>query len=193
MKQRKAKCRICRAEFEKRSMSHVCCSPEHALEFAKRLREKKQKAEQQAERKADKAKREKMKRRGDWMREAKQAFNAFIRARDEGKPCICCGRFEAPGYSRGGMWDAGHYRSTGSAPHLRFEESNCHRQLKQCNSYGAGRAVDYRIGLVRRIGAEAVEAIEADNEPRKWSIDELKAIKARYKQLTNEMKGRAEA
>jgi hypothetical protein len=80
----------------------------------------------------------------------------------------------------GGRFDAGHYRSTGSASHLRFDEANCHAQRKQCNRYGAGRAVDYRIGLIARIGWERVEELEASNSPRKWTREELIALKDLY-------------
>ena len=44
----------------------------------------------------------------------------------------------------------------------------------------AGRAVDYRIGLINRIGLAAVEALEADNRVRKWTRGELIEIRARY-------------
>ena len=88
---------------------------------------------------------------------------------------------QAGGMSRGGDWDAGHYRSTGSAPHMRFDEANCHAQLKQCNRYGGGRAVDYRIGLIARIGLDEVERIEADQTVRKWTIPELREIRDEYR------------
>ena len=88
----------------------------------------------------------------------------------------------------GGAYDCGHYRSTGSAPHLRFDERNAHAQRKVCNRWGAGRAVDYRIGLVARIGLEAVEALESDNAPRKWTREELIAIRDTYKQKLKELK-----
>ena len=51
-------------------------------------------------------------------------------------------------------------------------------QSKQENRYLSGNAVDYRIGLIARIGLQAVEELEADNQVRKWSVDELKAIRA---------------
>lgn len=87
----------------------------------------------------------------------------------------------------GGSFDAGHYRSTGSASHLRFDPDNCHAQRKQCNRYGAGRAVDYRIGLIARIGLERVEALEANNTPHKWTADELREIKATYREKTKQL------
>lgn len=114
------------------------------------------------------------------LREAQYEFNAYIRARDAGKPCICCGMPLGEG-EVGGAYDCGHYRSVGSAPHLRFDERNAHAQRKQCNRWGAGRAVDYRIGLIQRIGLEQVEALESDNRVRKWKADELRAIKAEFR------------
>lgn len=40
--------------------------------------------------------------------------------------------------------------------------------------------MDYRIGLVARLGLDVVEALEASNESHKWDRDELIAIKALY-------------
>lgn len=53
----------------------------------------------------------------------------------------------------------------------------------------AQRAVDYRIGLIARIGLSELEAIESDNAPWKYSIDDLKRIKAVYKQKLKCLKG----
>lgn len=120
---------------------------------------------------------------------AQREFNAYIRARDEGKPCICCGQPLGEG-SPGGGYDCGHYRSTGSASHLRFDERNAHAQRKHCNRYGAGRAVDYRIGLVNRIGLDAVEALESCNTPVKWTREVLRDIRDTYKAKTKALKGK---
>lgn len=140
-----------------------------------------------ASRKIIKAKLEKLKTARDWTKEAQIAFNAFIRERDKGQTCICCGQSLSSG-DTGGQYDCGHYRSVGSAPHLRFDPRNAHAQRKQCNRWGAGRAVDYRLGLLTRIGREAVESLESDQTPRKYSIEELKSIKAHYKAKTKELK-----
>jgi hypothetical protein len=120
------------------------------------------------------------------IKEAQISFNAYVRARDEAQPCICCGRF--PMSNAWHSWDCGHYRSTGSASHLRFHEDNAHRQLVVCNRHGAGRAVDYRIGLASRIGLERLEALEANNTPHKWTRDELIAIKQTYVRKLRELK-----
>lgn len=126
------------------------------------------------------------------IRAAQKEFNAYIRERDRNQPCICCGRTtHDKDLLTGSRWDAGHYRSTGSASHLRFTEDNCHRQLVHCNRHGAGRAVDYRIGLIGRIGLNRVEALESNNTPHKWTAEELRAIRATYRQKLKQLKEQA--
>src|SRR5690606_11163714 len=94
------------------------------------------------ERRAIKVRKEKLKSRSDHMKDAQQAFNEFIRWRDQaaGHACISSGR---PLDWSGNQTDAGHYRSAGSAPHLRFDERNCHAQSKQDNRFLSGNDVDY--------------------------------------------------
>lgn len=184
-------CRVCRNCFEPRNSMQSVCSPRCAVKLATSL-QKLRKAEKSVQAKVDRAKREALKTIPDLIREAQVAFNAYIRARDAGKPCICCGRpLDDSGGVRGSGYDAGHYRSTGSAPHLRFNENNVHAQRKQCNRFGAGRAVDYRIGLIQRIGAAAVEALESDNRVHKWTREELVQIRATYVRKLKEQRTEA--
>ena len=179
------RCKQCGKEFVPMRSTAIACSYPCAKAYvdAKNAKIKEQKAKQEAkiERQLTKERKEKLKTRNDWIKETQVAFNAFIRERDKDKPCICCGK--PLGESQvGGGFDCGHYRSTGSAPHLRFCEDNAHGQTKFCNRYRAGNAVDYRLGLIQRIGLERVEAIEADNEPKKWTIEQLKELKQYYNQ-----------
>lgn len=173
-------CPICHKPFAKQRMGQKACSIKCAIVLGQKTQEK-------AKRKEICERKEKLKTRAEWMREAQQAFNAFIRERDRNRPCICCG-LPLMLDAIGGGYDAGHYRSVGSAPHLRFDERNVHAQRKQCNRYGAGRAVDYRIGLIARIGLEAVESLEADQTPRKYSIDELRQIRDTYRAKLRELR-----
>jgi len=192
---RRSLCPQCRKKFtpqEKaaRRLIHPECIDAYAEATqarAERDAEKERKAKQRVEKSLDRKKRQEQKRIPDLIKEAQTAFNAFIRERDHDQPCICCGKplgADAPG----GGYDCGHYRSTGSASHLRFDERNAHAQRKHCNRYGAGRAVDYRIGLIERLGMEAVEALESNNEPHKWQREELIAIKAEYVKRLRELK-----
>jgi len=171
-------CRHCECRFTPVRPLQAVCS---AICAARMVRaEKKEEAER------TKARKEAIKRIPDLIAAAQKEFNAYVRARDSHKPCICCGHSLTLD-AVGGGFDCGHYRSTGSASHLRFNEDNAHGQRKVCNRYGAGRAVDYRIGLIARIGLERVEALESDNEVRKWSRDELVAIKETYRAKLKEL------
>jgi hypothetical protein len=175
------KCKVCRQPFlpTLNTMQKVCgieCSK--AMAVSVRLKAEKRQAV--AERKALREKKAKLKTRSDWVKEAQVAFNAYIRARDAHLPCICCGRRTAGDALTGGEWDAGHYRSRGAAPHLRFDERNVHAQLKKCNRFAAGNVLGYRKGLIERIGLAAVEALEADEAPRHYSVEDLQSIKRTY-------------
>ena len=189
---RRTTCPHCRGKLEQGQRIHAeCITPwaDAQAEKAKRAEAKKARAAAKVERASIRARKEAIKTIPVLIKEAQQAFNAYIRARDADKPCICCGLPLSAG-DVGGSFDCGHYRSVGSAQHLRYDERNAHGQRKQCNRWGAGRAVDYRIGLVARIGLEAVEALESDNAPRKWLRDELIYIRDRYRAKLKELKGR---
>ena len=179
-KSRKCKNKACGERFVPARPLQAACCVGCAIVLSKDKARADMEAKAKAERKADKARKEAIKTRSDWIKEAQIAFNAYIRERDKGKPCICCGLLLAGG-DVGGKFDCGHYRSVGSAPHLRFDERNAHGQRKQCNRYGAGRAVDYRLGLVARIGLAAVQALESDHSSPRWNADDLRAIRGEYR------------
>jgi hypothetical protein len=164
------KCIVCKQEFPPfRSMQKVC-SPNCAVKAAQTIRAKQ-------ERKELREARERAKPRSKWLKEAQDVFNQFIRLRDQHMPCISCGRFHQ------GQWHAGHYRSVGSAPELRFVESNCHKQCAPCNNYLSGNIVAYRRTLLERIGEDGVAHLEGKHEPLKLTIEEIKQIKRRYQLL----------
>lgn len=172
---RKKKCKVCRSLFEPRNMMHVACSPGCAAIHAEATR----KAQ---ERKTDRERKQALKTRQDWLREAQAAFNEFIRMRDHDRPCISCGRFHA------GSYDAGHYRSVGAQPALRFEESNVHKQCVPCNQHKGGNIVEYRIRLVEKIGRVAVEWLETEHPALKLDVPAIQAIKEEYKRRVRELK-----
>ncbi len=177
----------CKTSFVPQRLGQAVCNYACGLAIKDVNQEKARKALVDVGRKEVKAQKEKLKSRGEHMRETQIAFNAYIRLRDQlaGHACISSGK---PLDWSGNAVDAGHYRSVGSAPHLRFDEKNCHAQSKQDNRFLSGNAVDYRIGLIARIGLEAVDALEADQSVRKYTIDDLKTIKAHYRALARELK-----
>lgn len=179
-KTRKCAAKGCHNRFVPRSMGHkVCPNVDCAVQVVAADNEKKRRHAVKADRARDAVKRVSLKSLSDWIKDVQVVFNRFIRLRDQlaGHRCISSGRVLN---WTGNETDAGHFRSRGSAPHLRFNEDNCHAQSKKDNRYGSGNAVEYRIGLIKRIGIERVEALESNNTPRKYAISELIALKAHY-------------
>ena len=114
---------------------------------------------------------------------AQEAFNAYIRKRDEGLPCISCGNI-------GNKFTAGHYKSAGAYPELRFNEDNCHGQCwYNCNSNKSGNIIEYRKGLIEKIGIERVEYLEGPHEPANLSLADIIEIKNKYRDKLRGLNG----
>ena len=179
------KCRVatCRASFVPSRMGQAVCSPACALIDGPRHAPKARKALDQIERAQIKVRKEKLKSRADHLKDTQQAFNAWIRARDAGQPCISCGTTADVQYC------AGHYRTTAAAPELRFEPINVNLQCnRNCNMGKSGNLLGYRPGLIKKIGVEAVEWLEGPHEAKKYTVEELKAMTADYRAKTRELK-----
>lgn len=102
--------------------------------------------------------------------------NAWVRRRDEGKPCVSCG-----GYHK---LQAGHFIPVGKCSYTRFDVNNIHGQCGGCNGPGSGNLIPYRIELRKRIGDFALEKLERDfieNRCHKWSRTELNEIIEKYR------------
>jgi hypothetical protein len=138
------------------------------------VRERKAKREHVEDMQATRAKLQALKPRSKLLAEAQHAVNRYVRMRDAAQGCISCGTREA------GQYHAGHYRSTAAAPELRFDLDNLHRQCAQCNTYLSGNLINYRAGLLERIGPERLAAIEGPHPPRKWTREELIALRADF-------------
>lgn len=185
------KCRVatCRASFVPSRMGQAVCSPACAMIDAPRHEPKARKALADIERKDIMVRKEKLKTRADHLREAQAAVNEYVRLRDAHLPCISCDSTPNDNdLMTGSRWDAGHYRSVGACPELRFEPLNIHRQCVKCNRNLSGNAVEYRIRLLQRIGAETVAWLEGLHAPCKYTVEEIKAIKAKYRAMTKELK-----
>ncbi|WKS98755.1 recombination protein NinG [Gallibacterium salpingitidis] len=181
VKSKQYKCKVCGSYYTKTISSlQKVCSVECAIKLSKeQSRKRREKLDKQARLESKKrlsALKEKNKTKWDLIKEAQAAVNHYIRVRDENKECISCG---TPLISEklGGGFDAGHYRSRGAAPHLRFYTLNIHGQCKRCNRYLGGNYHEYRVGLIERLGIKKVEEIEADNRERKYTEDDLRRIK----------------
>lgn len=172
----------CKVEFVPARLGQKVCGWACGLAIAPANQDKVRKALAQIERKEIRSLRERIKPRAEHLRDAQTAFNAWVRARDASLPCVSCGRHHE------GQYHAGHYRTVGANPELRFEPLNVWKQCAPCNNHKSGDIVNYRIELVRRIGADKVEWLEGPHEPKKYTIDELKALTALYRAKTRALK-----
>ncbi len=182
---KKCKNPACGVSFPPQRLGQAVCSPKCGLAIKDVNQEKARKSLAQVQRREIKVRKEKLKSRAEHLKDTQIAFNAWVRERDAELPCISCGRHHQ------GKYDAGHYRTVGSNPALRFEPLNCHRQCSPCNTHKSGDIVNYRIELVKRIGADKVDWLEGAHEPKRYTIEDLKNIKADYLAKTKELKREA--
>jgi len=188
---RPKKCRnaACATKFVPQRLGQAVCSPACALATAPANREKTRKSLAVVERREIKVRKEKLKSRADHLRETQTIFNQWVRMRDEHLGCVSCDK--PAGWQ--GQWHASHFLSVGSSPEHRFNPANVHKACSICNNHLSGNILGYRPELERRIGLEAVESLLGPCEPQRYTIEDLKAIKAKYRALIREMKGRESA
>ncbi len=166
------RCKTCKSKFIPKVFLQKNCllSPE-CIE-AELLHKKE--LQKKSWRKEKKERKEALKTRTDYLNELQVVFNQFIRYRDKGNNCISCNK---PAKKE----NAGHYRSVGGNPELRFNELNCFLQCEYCNTYLHANLINYRINLINKIGIDKVEWLEGKHEPKKYTIEELKGLKVLYK------------
>ena len=163
----------CETIFQRRGYCDIDCLAEHT-------RKKNKEADRKKEVRATRKAKEKLKTLGDYAEEAQTAFNAWIRARDEGKVCISC---QKPPKKK----NAGHYRSVGAMAQLRYEPLNCHLQCEHCNTHLSSNAIEYRINLVKKIGVDKVDWLEGPHEPKRYRKEDYISIKQEYKNKLKEL------
>lgn len=188
MPNKKRRCPYCKKynliEDAKKVNNSYFCNLEHAVQCAIKNKLKgKKKIEKEFNKETARRKREfrdndlKIRKAA-----AKKACHAYIRERDRGEPCICCGR------ALGEKYDAGHYLESGNNPRIRYDEDNIHAQSVYCNQYQGGNSDDYRGRLIIKIGLERVERLESMKSGIiKRTVDDYKKIEEYYKQKLKEL------
>ena len=170
------KCRYCREPAKLKIQMSSYCSFDCAVKQARKLQEAKQKRQQAEFKRETKQRKDKLKSRSDWLNDLQILVNKFVRLRDAKKNCISCGG------KLGTKYDAGHYRSVGAHPELRFCELNIHAQCVRCNQHLSGNLINYRNGLRYRIGDKKLEWLEGPHEPLKITISEIQALIVEYRE-----------
>ena len=175
MKTRPRKCAACRNPFSPRNSLQKACSPECAMDIAKKQREKAERIADAADRKVIRQKLEDLKPLSYFAEKAQRAVNALVRERDKSEPCISCGRHH------NGKWNAGHYISRGRSPALRFDLDNIHKQCEPCNTSLSGNLIEYRKALIRKIGLARVERLEQEHPLPHWRRADYERIESEAK------------
>jgi len=187
------KCRICTFRFIPRATTQVVCSPGCALELNKQKKDKAFNAE-------TRRRKQLLKTHGDHVKATQKIFNAYVRLRDKGQPCISCGRSDkevkkTDGWKTGGAWDCGHFKTVGGFPELRFNSFNAHKQCKSCNA-GSNKyahktesvAAEYRVRLIDKLGLERVEWLEGHHEQTNYTKADLVRLANIYKRKIKRLK-----
>ncbi len=161
----------CSDIIEKKGYSSVECLTSHTREKL-RIKLQKEQKKRNAEFKR-KVKENDLKTRKD---AAKRACHKYIRERDKGKPCICCGR------PLGVKYDAGHFLESGNNPKIRYHEDNIHAQSVYCNQYKGGNSDDYEGRLRLKIGNDRVDYLLSNKGGTvKRTCDDYREIEQYYK------------
>lgn len=115
------------------------------------------------------------------LKKTQMTFNKFIRMRDKDKGCVSCKSLKVE--------QASHYFSAGKYTALRFNEDNVHGSCLRCNYFMSGNLLEYRKGLLKRIGKERLEILEglAHRQTHKWTVLELQVIDKEYKQKIKQL------
>lgn len=159
------RCKICRNEYKKFSISHKTCSPECAIELVNRDKAKKARVLHSAEKLRLKSRRE-------WLKDAQIVVNQYIRLRDSSDGCISC---DKPSTWQG-QWHASHFRSVGAASAVRFNLWNISKSCSICNNWKSGNLSEYEPRLRAKIGDVKVDWLRSQNQPREYSIEYLQRL-----------------
>lgn len=153
------------------------CSIEHAVKHGNNIKDKGRKIKHKEQKKEYVANKLSTRKRA-----AKEACHEYIRLRDRGKPCICCGE------PLGDDIHAGHFWESGNFSFIRYHEDNIHGQKSHCNTFKGGDSGFYRQNLIDRIGVERVQWLD-DNRSKKIkrSADCYREIEEYYKQKLKEL------
>ena len=162
---KKYKCKVCGNDFEKRfTTTQRVCSVECALEEARRKRQAQaDKEHRQRKRAFNEADKQYQTRR------AVRACHSYILLRDSNEPCISCG-------TRSGKFYAGHFKSAGGHPAIRFHWANINKQCFRCNFPLSGNYEGYRKGLIEKVGLPMVEYLETDHPAQHRTAEDLSGI-----------------
>lgn len=118
-----------------------------------------------------------------------KAVNKLVLLFDKGKPCISCDNTN-PNIK----YDAGHYKTVGSHPELRYNLKNINRQ---CNNYcnvnhsgninGAHGSKGQKVGIIERYGQERLDYLDGPHERIKYTCADLIEFRKEVNQIIRDI------
>ena len=179
-KQKRCKNESCKKLFTPERNMQPCCSYSCETEYAtKNVAKLVEDGKKLRARESNKKKKElKSKDKQVLIKLAQVLVNKYVRLRDQKKPCVSCGTYQA-------KWDAGHFFSQGGNSSIRFNTLNIHKQCFRCNRMLSANLVPYKIEIVKRIGQTNFDKLEAKrNDIAKYNVEYLdKLIKVFRKKI----------
>jgi len=123
---------------------------------------------------------------GQLIKQLQPIFNAYIRERDKGQPCISCG-------AKNVEFDAGHFYAKSGYSGLRFDPDNTHAECRKCNRFDESHLIGYADNLKKKLGAKKYNALklkaqEYKENGVKWSRGELRELIDIYKEKLAQLK-----
>ncbi|OAI84892.1 recombination protein NinG [Pseudomonas putida] len=186
------KCRApgCGKPFRPNMSTQKVCSIACARAIAKdpKLQKIAAKAITRQAREGLKERREKLKTRAEYAKEAQAAINRYVRLRDAHLGCVSC---DKPA-SWQGQWHCSHFRSVGAAPHLRFNLWNMNKSCSACNNFLSGNIMAYRPSLIEKIGQAKVDWLECNSDIARHDIPYLKRVKVVFSKKARRIEKRLE-
>lgn len=147
-------------------LCYLCTKTEQALKNLEKIKKEKKKKQK-----------EDLLTLQDYLKLAQATFNKYINLRDKGKNCISCFK------PIKGRVNASHYYNANNHYSLRFDEDNVHSSCITCNQFLSGNLIQYRKGLIERIGEVNLKRLdELSNVTRKFTKEELKELIREYKE-----------
>lgn len=189
-KPKKCKAPGCGKHFKPSMTTQKVCSIACALAMSKDSKVQKvaAKAITKQARQDLQERREKLKSRAEYAKEAQAAINRYVRLRDAHLGCISCSK---PA-SWQGQWHCSHFRSVGAAPHLRFNLWNMNKSCSACNNFLSGNIMAYRPALIEKIGQAKVDWLECNSDVARHDIPYLKRVKAVFSKKARRIEKRLE-
>lgn len=120
-----------------------------------------------------------------WYDKLQDLVNQWVvHVRDKNKPCCTCGNAN-PNI----LYAAGHYRSRGACPELRFELTNLHKQCHQyCNQNKSGARSEYRAFIAYNYGPGHLNWLDGPHPSLKETFETWEDVEKEIKRYRKILK-----